>query len=459
MLKTYREIFVSTNFNQKLFILAILVMSIDGFPYIPVNNDNRPLSIIILLVYWIMMKIQEPKFFKFEVTVFVCFIILWVFTLSKAIFTYHDYKGLIKFTLTGFFAYITISSCLLFYNSVIKKKSIEQLIYIMTYSIILSSFVPIGVGLIQFLALKNVIPLTIAEKITNIFSYRPLMDRIQMLNSEASHASNYIIFLFFFIYSFLNDNSIRKRKILIILFFILMLISSAIGYGTFALSIFFYWIFCIKKNIFKLFKYSVLLLIFVVLFYGLREYFLTEYTIEKFQIVSNLISFDAETIVPIISVDFSTYDRIFSPILGFLSLKDTYYLGTGGESFFYNYESFLYEYFPFALNNEALKGHLNNGDVLAIKLLPAKIAGEFGVIPFIGFCYLFIYLFKKLRYLRSETNNTIYDGFSLILIYAFISTWACSYFNFSFIIMMTLIYTVAHHKMDFITKKDIFYAN
>ena len=459
MLNTYREIFVSTNVNQKLFILAILVMSIDGFPYIPVNNDNRPLSIIILLIYWFMMKIQEPKFFKFEIIIFSCFFILWLFTLSKSIYTYHDYKGLTKFTITGFFAYITISSCLIFYKSIIEKKSIERLIHIITYCIILSSFVPICVGVIQFLALKNILPLVIAEKITNFFSYRPLLDRIQMLNSEASHASNYLILVLFFLHSFVINNERFKRKTLTIVFFVLVLISSTVGYATFGITVFLYWLLCVKKNIPKIIIYTMPLLLSIGLFYGLREYFLTEYTIEKFKIISDLASLDFDIIIPIVSVDFSTYDRIFSPILGFLSLQDTYYLGTGGESFFYHYEIFLNEYFPFALNNEVLKSHLDDGAILAIKFLPAKIAGEFGLIPFLAFCYLFTSLFKKLRYLKRETKNSIYDGFSLLLIYAFISTWACSYFNFNFIMMMTLIYTVVHHNTNSITKQDILYAN
>jgi hypothetical protein len=457
MFKSYKEILLSLNFNQKLFIWAIVVMSIDGFPFLPINSDNRPISIIFLIIYWSSMKVKIPNLFKFEIVIFLIFIVLWLFTLINSVFVYHDFKGLNKFTITGFFASLTICSCLLFYKSIIDRFSPKELLHILSSCLIFASFIPIGVGIIQFCAIKNILPLSIADIITNFFSYRPLQDRIQMLNSEASHAANYMILVFFFTYSFFDIKKKQNRQILFIVLLMFILISSTIGYATFAITLFFYWLFCIKKNIQRLVLYFVSIVGVVGILFALKDYILTEYTLQKFQILSDLTSLDSDIISAIVAVDFSTYDRIFSPILGIYSLHDTYFLGTGGESFFYHYEYYVNKYLPFALDNQELKKHLDNGTMLTIKFLPLKILAEFGVIPFLGFCSLFTHFFKKLLTLKKETNNNIYDGLSLILMYAITSTWACSYFSFNFILMMTLIYTMTLNKNKLLTDKR--YAN
>lgn len=435
------------NQSQKLFVFAFFLMSIDGFPFLPVHSDNRPVSIIVIIIYWIIEKILKNRFSKMDLKIFGVFFIFWLYCFYKAGYYYHDYSGLIKFTITGIFSSITISSCITFYQGLLQKYSYDVVIQIVCNVIIIGSITPILLGIVQFLALKGLFPMIIADTITNFFSYRPLLDRVQMFNTEASHASNYMVLVFIFIFSFFHQNKLRTQ-FLIITFLSIILIGSTIGYVVLVLTLLIYWFFYVKKKILNTLKYIGLMSIIIFILILLSSYFINEYTKSKFEIVSELLSLNFETLQVIASVDFSTYDRIFSPILGFLSLNDTFYFGTGGESFFYIYDFLLYKYFPFALDNPVLKSTLDEGIILTIKFLPAKIAAELGIVPFILFILFFINIFVRLRKLYKLTNNANYQGLSLIMIYAIISTWACSYFNFSFIMIVTLAYTVIKIKTD-----------
>ena len=233
---------------EKLFVWAIVFVSVDGFPLLPLNNENRPISTVILLVYWGLQKLKSKSISVFEIRLWLGLVALVLFTLVKATFEYHDFRGVLKFIITGSLSVITISTCRHFFKGLFERFSADEVIQILTYSLILSSLVPVLFGFIQFFALQGILPMMIAEILTNIFSYRPLLDRPQLTTTEASHAATYILIVIFWTYSFYYENTNFRHIFLIVLFTLFLLISSSIGYVAFIGTVLTYWIFCTKIN-------------------------------------------------------------------------------------------------------------------------------------------------------------------------------------------------------------------
>jgi hypothetical protein len=424
---------------EKLFVWAIIFVSIDGFPFLPLNNENRPLSTIVLLVYWGIQKIKSRSIPLFEIRLWLGLIVLLLFTLIKATFEYHDYAGLFKFVITGSLAVITIATSRHFIKGLLERFSPEEVIQIITYSLILSSIIPLALGVLQFLAIQGLIPAIIAYIPTNFFSYRPLLDRPQLTTTEASHAATYVLIVLFWTYSFYDENILFKRYFLAFLFLMFLFISSSIGYFSFVSTLLIYWLFCHKTNFSRIFSNLWVVVIAGVVMYVLKEYFIIDYTLYRLGIIGDLISnISMDTVTFWLQADYSFLDRFGIPVLGFLSIPESMFLGAGGESFFYILPQMIEDYFPGMLTNEILTIRLIGGDRLTVKFLPAKIASEFGIGGFSLFMWYIISTFHKINSIQLKTGNALYRGLCLCFIYTIISTYMCSYFNFIVILVFVI---------------------
>lgn len=424
---------------EKLFVWAIIVVSIDGFPYLPLNNENRPISIIVLMIYWAIQKVKSRSVPLFEIRMWLGLTVLIFFTLIKSTFEYHDYRGLLKFMITGTLSVITIVTCRHFIKGLLERFSSEEVIKIISYSLILSSIIPLFIGILQFLSLQGLIPTIVSDIPTNFFSYRPVINRPQLVSSEAAHAATYILFVLFWTYSFYHENARFRRYFLAFLFLMFLFISSAMAYFAFVTTVIVYWITCHITNFSRIFSNLWIIALAMGIIYPLQEFFIIDYTLYRLNIIGELLSnINMETVTFWLQADYSFLDRFGTPVLGFLSLKDSLFLGAGGESFYYVMPQLIDNYFPGMLANDILAARLVKGDHLTVKFLPAKIASEFGLWGFSLFAWYIVSTFRKINSIQLKTGNTLYRGLCLCFIFSIISTYMCSYFNFSVILVFVI---------------------
>ena len=126
-IRIYKYVFKTVTGYNRLFVWAIIWISVDGFPLIPLNTNNRPLSIVFLLSFWVITKIQKIQFSKFEIQVFYSYLFLLIFSIIQSGFVLHSFRPVLKFGITGLFSFITISCCFIFFSSIIRKGSFEVL--------------------------------------------------------------------------------------------------------------------------------------------------------------------------------------------------------------------------------------------------------------------------------------------------------------------------------------------
>ncbi|PQA58314.1 hypothetical protein [Siphonobacter curvatus] len=439
-------------FKQWFFIVAILSISVDGFPLFPVSSNNRPLSIIFIFIYYFIDKVEKKYFYKYEVHIYIFYLILWVFTYLKAFYAYHDYRGLIKFTVTGVFGVVSVCSCLSFYQEITDKYKITTLINILVYSLILSSILPLLVGFLQYLSLINILPYSFVNFITLLFSYRPLEDRIQLLNTEPAQAGTFLIFVFFNVMAFYNDNERFKVFLLIIIFIFIVILSSSLTYMTFLFALLLYIILFKKINIYKFIKFIMVLFVLSLLLFFVSSYFLTDYTLNKLIFIKDLIvNFDEDYIDKVFLVDFSSFDRLTTPITGFASLEYSYFMGAGGESFFYLYEDIILDRYAFMLKNTDLQEILIN-NMQSPKFLYSKIVADFGIILFTAVSFFTYKMFSILK--KYYSSDTLIKSLSLCVTNAVVSTHMASYFNFQIILIICLFvyYVFFNGRSKFIDK-------
>jgi hypothetical protein len=427
---------------EKLFLAALFFISFDGFPLIPINTLNRPLSILILIVYYFLSKFQtKGKFGKTELWLFLFILLLWCQTFYQGIFLHNSLVGFNKFIITSSFAFITITSCLDFYKRITSRYSFEQLLELLSYTLLLSLILPLFLGLLQFLALKSILPIEPIRLVTS-FLVQPVNfgdvdeGRIQMATTEASHAGNYICFVLIFINFFSKLNQTKKNGVVLMLLIILVIINSSACYLVFLLTFLLYLIF---SSTFKdVLKYSFLSIFIGTILYYLQDYYITPYTARRFEALFGLYDLGWDEFVRLSAVDFSVFDRMTSPILGFRAFQETNYWGAGGESFFYMYGSLVQKYFPDAYYSDGVYDIISNKVQTTPKFLLAKFAGELGFLPILGFMIFLITTFIKINYRRVQHKLSVYRGISVCFFFSIASMMDCSYFHFPIIILLTL---------------------
>lgn len=426
---------------EKLFVWAIIVISLDGFPLIPLNFENRPFSTILLVIYWLLEKKKSKHLSVFELRFWLLLPLLCLFTLYQAAFVHHAYYGFFKFCIAGTLSVITIAACWVFTTGLLKRFQVEIVIQIITYSLLLSAIIPVVLGFIQVLGLKEIIPRDYAESLTLIFSWRPLLDRPQLTTTEPSHAGTYLLLVIFWVFAFYHQKKKHRFLFLSILFLMFLFVSSSVAFIAFLLTIvsFSLLFFSIKRK--KLIKYILLLWPIFWIVRWLSLYFIVDYTAEKFVLLSNLITnFDRQVFVFALINDYSFMDRFATPYLGLLSLPDTYWLGTGGESFFYLYPQLIEKHLPEMFYNQRLLESMDAHLHFVVKFLPAKLAAEFGLIGLFAFVFYFGREMYLLILLYQQTNNRLFRGLGLCSLFTLFSTYLSSYFNFGVILVWIVAY-------------------
>ncbi len=364
-----------------LLLCGILLIPFMSLPVMP--SDYRPVSVFLLVPISILIYLRRlinlgltkdvlvlSLFFLFAM---VQSLILQPFTVSlRAIMP----------LFFGFFSYVGMS----YYFQ--KNRVIN------TFNHLIKIFILIAIiGIIEALAMREIIPFYLKEFIGEVFSGK-VSSRIQLVSMEGSWAAKIIIFsipIYIFLYC-LKERFHISFYILIILF---LLIFSLEGFAILGLAFLFrFFPVLIKVITFRYkFKYYLFTLLSILTISIIMQNVLSNQSGYQIQ---RLYKFaDANSFLTILSLDDSTFIRAVYPYIGFLIFwENPFGVGLGGYAECFNY---------YIKTIPVQHSHFSEvvGDIITIsadpKNLYSKIASETGIVG-IGFFISFLIL--QLKYLR-----------------------------------------------------------
>jgi len=424
-----------------LFFISIFLIPFDSFPLFPTDSVYRPISFFPLIVAFIVM-IYSNKINRFTLYLFFATVGIFVYSIILSSVFFDSYLHLTKAatTLVLFFIMLSVFHAVIKYNLQNNERYFLQRMGAWSfYSLIFISLI----GFIQFSMKINLIPFSLADQITSLFSYR-WAGRMQMVSGEPSWMVRNLLFLGVFIY-FFYFGKYRRIAIGILLFF-LFISGSTYGYLTIFLFIFCYVMLFRSSLIFNL-RFIFGSILIAIIFLILKNNFLDGYTLNKLDIVYRIFTnFDSLTltIMEIVKSDGSAFQRIMNPIIGFMSGESTNYLGTGIDGYRYIYPYYIENYFPFAMETNLVSEIVSGEGYATPKSLYSKIYAELGLIPFLLFLSFLIYLYRKIRKLSYSKHYLFLSiTYSLSLVYILN---ADSIINLNYFLYLVLIALIIKHE-------------
>jgi len=368
-----------------LLLCGILLIPFMSLPVMP--SDYRPISIFFIVPVSIFIYIKYLISLKVKKDILILsFFVFFAVVHSLILQPLTTSLRAIVPLLCGFFSYIGI-------NYYFQR---TRVITIFNKLTILFAFIAI-VGIIEVLAMKNLIPYSIKSFIGEIFSGK-VSGRIQLITMEGSWAAKIIIFAIpIYVYHYCNKGYFYVSFYILLLLF--LLIFSLEGFAIIGAALMFRFFPILFNTItfkYKL-KYYLYLLLFIIVTFLIIQSVLSNqsgYAIER--IYKFL---DANSFSKILSLDDSTFIRVIYPYIGFLIFWDNPFgVGLGGYAESFN--SYIktipveYSHFPEVM-----------GDIRSLsadpKNLYSKIFSEIGII---GVIFVICFLFLQLRYLKYNIN-------------------------------------------------------
>ncbi len=363
-----------------LLLCGILLIPFMSLPVMP--SDYRPISIFLIVPISIFIYVKYLDSLKLQADILLLsFFVLFavVHSLILQPFT-TSIRGVLPLFF-GFFSYVGI-------NYYFQRTRI-----ITIFNKLTKLFVFIAIlGIIEFLAMKNLIPYSIKSFIGEIFSGK-VSSRIQLTTMEGSWAAKVIIFSIpIYVYHYCNRGYFYISFYILLVLFLLTF--SLEGFAIVGLAFMFRFLPVLFKMItfrYKL-KYYLYLLIFIIATFFIIQYVLSNYS---GYVIDRIYKFlNANSLLAILSLDASTFIRVVYPYIGFLILWDNPCgVGLGGyaETFNSYIKNIPVEYSNF---QEVI------GDIRTIsadpKNLYSKIASETGIV---GVLFVISFLFLQFRYL------------------------------------------------------------
>jgi len=368
-----------------MLLCGILLIPFMSLPVMP--SDYRPISVFFLFpvsVFVYLKYIARSKVKKdiLILSLFVLFSVVHSLILQPFLTSLRAIVPL----LLGFFSYIGI-------NYYFQRTKV-----ITVFNKLTKLFVFIAIlGIIEILAMKNLIPYSIKLFIGEVFSGK-VSSRIQLITMEGSWAAKIIIFSIpIYVYHYCKNGYFYLS--FYILFLLFLLIFSLEGFAILGFALMFRFFPVLIKLLF--FKYRLKYYL-----YGLISVMIIPLLIllvlntESGYQISRLYKFvDAQSFSKILSLDGSTFIRIVYPALGFFIFwNNPFGVGLGGyaESFNSHISTISIKYSHF---EEVV------GDIKTVsadpKNLYSKIFSETGII---GVLLFMSFLFLQLRYLKYNIN-------------------------------------------------------
>lgn len=416
------------------YIMGIFFIPFDSFPIFPLETSHRPITVFPLLIY-IFFQIIYRKIPKLALQLGLLYLILVFYTFFTGYLWHGSFRGLGKFAYTSTILYLLIFSSVCFFQSY--KTNNRNITKDLGKIIIITSIIPLIVGWIQLLSLFGILPMSVFDDVTHLFSYRVHFHRIQMTCGEPSKSVRLI-----FLLSFLSL-PIAKKQYWYLIFMgnlLLMFFFSASSLGFMMIpAILFFQILLFPS--FKLFKIFFGALLISILIGRIGWELLPAYTTNRLENLFDLVlNLSYEEVVALASIDGSFFTRVFHPIIGFHMTIENWGVGVGGESYFYQFPSMINKYYNFATYMKGTTGTSLSGENMATPFsMYSKIASEFGILGISFFIGVNYRVYKKIKaHIKKFPDEKYYSwilSFSLALI-AFYASYI--YFHYVLVIFFLL---------------------
>ena len=445
----HKELFGKVKGIHRLFIYAIFTISIDSFPWIPIETNNRPIFIFLLIIYWFSTKLILKEIYRFEIISLIILLVSWFYSVVCYTFIIETYAPLKKFLLTSTLSYITVCSSYFFIKTQSTRFSINEVISIIGRAYIISFILPFAVGTLQILGIHYIPLQAVADNVSNLFSSAQNnifeANRIKLISNEPSQAGTYILYIFVYT-KFMDMKKSFKFFLWATLIIFFVYINSSVVFLTIILVFVLNWILYEDKNLNSIFRTLFIGMFLLMLMYIIYTFFLSEYTTQRLIQLEGLIKdISLDNLILLSSVDFSVLDRFGTPIFGLYSLKFTNLIGTGGEGFYKVYEIVINTYFPLLTKNDYLAQQFID-QTGTVKFLPVKVITEFGILGIMIVLYFFV---KYVRYLLNNKKNLFIKNVNFAFIFAVLTSYVPSYFNFNFILLVMIVFfAVSCHQMS-----------
>lgn len=406
------------------FMLSIIFMPIDSFPYFPVDSVYRPLSIIFLMPAMILyfLKGRVSKVFPWVLFFSFAFFLHSLVT-TELLFSKNEHLFKTAVTLCLFFVLVT--TLFTIFNDGIKDK--DAFLHCIGLASFASLVLMLIVAFIQILMKLGILPVTLSDHVTYFFSYRS-SQRVQSVSGEPSQMVRSLILLMLLVCYFYTGKF--KKIALISAFFVLAFSGSTYGYLTIILMVFFYFLF-FKFSYFFNVKFLLFFSLFCFVFFLFRNEVLDTYTNKKIDAVYSIFStLDLNVLNAILQRDGSIFQRVINPVIGFMSGSYSNYLGVGLDGYRYIYPEIIINNFPYAMNYSTVKSAVLGVDYITPKSLYSKIFSELGVSVFLIFVLYYLWLYLRIKQRCSKV------GFpQLMFVYVLVlplNTDSIVYFNYFF---------------------------
>ncbi|MGY6558050.1 MAG: hypothetical protein ACXIT9_02080 [Nitritalea sp.] len=358
------------------FLVAVFLLPLDSSPFFPLNNQYRPLSFFFLLPA-VFAFLLDRQWSRHDLWVLLLLSLVGVHAIGMALGLFgrweHLPKALLSLLILGISLVATRYS-LRHAATLGREEVLASLGRVATWSL----YLIFAVGTVQLAGIAGLLPQSLSESITLLFSYRTV-NRLQGISGEPSWMVRYLM-IFGLLHVFFYRGRGRLLSLTLLGFF-LLLSGSAYGYLTVLLSGALYLI------VFRLGRRSLLLLgLFSLLSLAglsqIRSYSGENYTFRRLSNIARIVA-EPETLFLILEREGSMFQRIMNPVIGFQSGPETYFLGTGLDGYRYVYPELVRQHYPYALAFEQVYDAVKERQYITPKSLYAKIFSELGLLPFL----------------------------------------------------------------------------
>jgi len=428
-----------------LFLFGLGFLPLDSAPFFPVGTQNRPIAFVFFLSFLFIHLTFRQKLSRAGVKFTLAFLGISVYNLI-VYFTngfYEFPEVLVKTAVVTPVAFVMGLAAIEFFHKNAVRGNMENLLNQIARAFLISFVIILPVIVIQGLARLELLDSNFVTTVTSRFSYRSVPDRIQGVSGETAQSLRYLfLFAIFFLYGLKKGIG---RCIALLILVITALSGSVFGIAfLFVVVLVHFSIFIFPRFDFRKFA-ELIVFTFVVLALGQMLFleFANEYTLNKVRLLSGILSNVENFGFELASAgDGSTFLRLMNPVIGWYIFIDSNYTGVGAHAYHIPYIAIVSEYYPYALNFDAINSVAIGESYMTAKSMVAKVLAEFGVIGATLTLFLFYTSYKSLSrynvlFPKHERFNKLLFSFFVAL---FCFTESYIYFPFYMLFAYFLVY-------------------
>lgn len=426
--------------NGWLFALAIALIPLDSFPLFFIQTENRPMCFLPLFAYICVSIFRLHRFPRQILWVVLLVIYGNLVAVANGVFRFYTLDFLSKSVFTSVITIITFLAALQFFQQVLQRHSYADVALAVTAALLYGCILHLIVGYLQILGMLSILPLSLTQRITMLFSYRGIAIRLQGISGEPAQGGRYLAVAFFMIRHF-RDRFPRSGIWQVLIAVAMIFSGSALVYLSVLLILVgrpFVSFLSLRRNQLRRNtgnRFIVIVPVIIIIAVGASQ-FLPAYTIDRLESLGRIFTSFPGSFGAIIRADGSLFLRIINPWIGLTMPFRGYPMGTGFETYHLAYRHIIPESFSYAMNYYSVAKTLEGASIITPKSMYAKYAAEMGIIGYIAVLW---YLFTGYVTVRYSTNeNTRKLNVLLFVMSAVIILNRDSYFYFNFVLILVL---------------------